>query len=81
MVQPLTGFHIGVDESDRRAAVGDVRLILDGGYDLAGGRIAPLPRAGTTGALAEYAFAHPADCVKDEAAFHGFVRSVASPPP
>jgi hypothetical protein len=73
VVQPLTGFHVSVNQSNRRAAVGDVRLVLDGGYDRAGGRIAPLPRASTAGTLLEYAFAHPTDCVKDEAAFHSLM--------
>ena len=81
VVQPLTGFHVSVNQSNRRAEIGGVRLVLDGGYDLAGGRIAPMLRAGTAAALAEYAFAHPADCVKDEAAFHGVMRPVGLPPP
>lgn len=57
VLQPLAGLYEGVTQSDSWVAAGGVSLVLDGGYDLAGGRIAPLPHAGTAGALAEYASA------------------------
>src|SRR5471030_171567 len=63
----LAALHEAVSQVDGGVRARGFHLMLDGGFDLAGGGTGPLPCARTAYALAEYPLAHPEAGIRDVA--------------